>query len=342
MKRNWIIKATLFFLISIITTWSISNIVVAAEAKLKPLKDGFPHRPIQLIAHLAPGSDADAYLRALAEASKPYSPVPLVVQNIVSPKGVWGHLSYLSEQKGGDEGYFLPVISGGHILRAMRIDIRPYSITDIRGVMITHYDPVVLAVKSDARWKTLKDLLDEAKANPGKVRIIAGGSAGGGDHSVAVLLEKAAQVKFTIIPSPGSGKATLTLLGGGAEAGSLTLGGPAAYLKAGELRGLAMALPTKERDPAWPNIPSFKEQGIDVGFPYPWGLVVPKSVSTERVQWLFELLHKGARTDDFKKFIGAKGYAVTIRTPEEADKDIQDVYNTLEPVLDELGLKFKP
>jgi len=342
MKRSRIIKGLLFFLISIIATGSISNVGIAAETKLAPLKDGFPNRPIQLISHLAPGSDADAYLRALAEASKPYSPVPVVVLNIVSPKGVWGHLSYLSEQKGGNEGYFLPVMSGGHILRAIRVDIRPYSVTDIRGVIITHYDPVVLAAKSDAKWKTLKDLLAEAKANPGKVRIIAGGSAGGGDHSVAVLLEKAAQVKFTIIPSPGSGQATLTLLGGGAEAGSLTLGGPAAYLKSGELKGLAMALPTKERDPAWPNIPSFKEQGIDVGFPYPWGLVAPKSVSNERIKWLFELLNKGARTNEFKKVIEARGYGVTIRTPEETDKDIQDVYNILAPVLEELGLKFKP
>lgn len=342
MRRSWITKGCLIVLISIIAAWPIADVGIAATEHLAPCKDGFPRQPIRLLSHLAPGSDADAYLRALAEASKPYSPVPLLVEDLVSPKGVWGQLKHISEQKGGEEGYFVPVISGGHIVRAIRLDIRPYSMTDVRGVIITHYDPVVFAVKSDAKWKTLKDLLDEAKASPGRVRIIAGGSAGGGDHSVAVLLETAAKVKFTIIPSPGSGQATLTLLGGGAEAGSFTLGGPSAYLKSGELRGLAMALPTKKRDPAWPNIPSFKEQGIDVGFPYPWGLVVPKTVPNEHVKWLFELFNKGAVTANFKKFIEAKGYAVTIRTPEVVDKEIQETYKTLEPVLDALGLKFKP
>jgi putative tricarboxylic transport membrane protein len=268
--------------------------------------------------------------------------VPVVVQNIVNPKGLWGHLVYISQQKGGNEGYYLSTIAGGNTLRAIRLDTRPYTIKDLKGVITTHSDTVVLVVKKNAKWKTLKEFLDDARVNPGKIRVVAGGPASGADYIVISLLEAAAGVKLAKIPSGGSGKGTLVLLGGGSEAASLSISGPAAYLKSGELRGIAIAMPTKERDSAWPDIPTYKEQGIDVGFPFANGLAVPKEVPDSHVKWLSELFKKAAQTEAFKKYVNAKGLSVHLRFLKETEQDMQAAINILDPILDEMGMKFKP
>ena len=320
----------------------VFQIQPAAAEKIKPLADGFPKRAIQLLAHNAPGSGTDAFLRALADAAKPFSPVPVVVQNIVNPKGVWGHLDYVLARKMGKDGYYLCAFSGGHAVRAVRLDIRPYNLDSIRGIITTHNVPVGLVVKADSPWKTLQAFLDDARKNPGKLRVVAGGSAGGGDYIVAALVEGAAGVQFQKIPSPGSGQGTLMLLGGGAEAGSLTIGGPAGYIKSGELRALGLNLPTEARDPAWPDAPSFKEAGLDVGFPYMYGLVAPEQVPDSHAKWLADLFSRAAKTDRFGKFLKAKGLSLGIRTLDEMDQDIRKTYKILDPALDKLGLKFRP
>ncbi len=314
----------------------------AAAEKMKPLADGFPKKAIQLLAHNAPGSGTDAFLRSLADGAKAYSPVPVVVQNIINPKGVWGHLDYILAQKGGKDGYYLPSMTSGHIARAVRLDIRPYGWDSIRGMISTHSVPVVFVVKADSPWKTLKDFLEEARKKPGQLRVVAGGSAGGGDYIVAGLVEDAAGVKFQKMPSPGSGQATLMLLGGGAEAGSLTLGGPAGYIKSGELRALGMLLPTEARDPVWPDIPSFFEAGIDVGFPYSYGICAPAQVPDSHARWLADLFTRATKSERFGKFLKAKGLSMRIRTLDDHKKDILQTYEVLDPALEELGLKFKP
>ena len=321
---------------------SVFLIQPSVAGEMKPLADGFPKRAIQLLVHNAPGSGTDSYMRALADSTKGISPVPVVVQNIVNPKGVWGHLDYILAQKGGKDGYYLPSMTSGHVSRAVRLDIRPYNWDSIHGLISTHTLPVALVVMADSPWKTLQDFIDDAKKNPGKLRVVAGGSTGGGDYIVASLLAEAAGIELHLMPSPGAGQATLMLLGGGAEAGSLTLEGPAGYIKAGELRALGMLLPTEARDPLWPDVPSFIEAGVNVGFPYSYGICAPAQVPDSHARWLADLFTRAAKTDRFSKWLEAKGLSLMIRTLNDHKQDLITTYKILDPAMDKLGLKFKP
>jgi tripartite-type tricarboxylate transporter receptor subunit TctC len=167
------------------------------------------------------------------------------------------------------------------------------------------FDPVarvlvespVVAVKGDAKWKSLGDLMADAKARPG---IITVGNSGIGSHThiSSVALFHAAGVKVVDVPYAAA-QVVPNLLGGHVDVLVQLPGALAAQVKSGNVRLLAAMIPA--RDPALPDVPTAKEQGIDVALEAWRGIAVPRGTPAAVIAVLENAIRQTAESPDFAR-----------------------------------------
>jgi tripartite-type tricarboxylate transporter receptor subunit TctC len=140
-------------------------------------------------------------------------------------------------------------------------------------IMLVNMDPAAITVSVDSPWKTLKEFLDYAKANPGKVRM---GNSGPGSiwHLAAAAVEDKTGIQFNHVPYNGAAPAVTALLGGSIEAVAVSPAEVGSHVVSGKLKILGVM--SDQRPKAFPGAPTFKEQGIDLVFGTWRGLGVPK------------------------------------------------------------------
>jgi tripartite-type tricarboxylate transporter receptor subunit TctC len=244
----------------------------------------FPTKPITMIVPFPPGGVADTVARPIAEAMSRDLGQTVVVENRAGAGGGIG-MSYVS--KAAPDGYtvLLALSSITVIPEADVVLGRPqmYALNSLRPVARFTADPTVLAVRADAPWKTVKDFVDDARANPGKINYGSSGNYG----TMHVPMEMLAQntgIKLTHVPYTGAGPAVVALLGGQIQAVS---SGPATVLqhvKAGKLRVLAHWGNAKLE--TMPDVPSLKSAGYNAEYAQWSGMFVPAHTPEAVVQRL--------------------------------------------------------
>jgi len=173
----------------------------------------------------------------------------------------------------------------------------PYELKDFAPIALVTADPTVLVVRTDGPYKTLKDFVDAAKANPGKINYSSSGVYGT-LHVAMEIFANAAGIKLFHVPYQGGGPAVTALLGGQVEA---LASGPAAaisQIKGGKMRALASW--GTERLALMPDVPTFKELGYDAEF-YIWsGVVAPVATPAPILARLREAVREAANSAEFK------------------------------------------
>jgi tripartite-type tricarboxylate transporter receptor subunit TctC len=193
----------------------------------------------------------------------------------------------------------------------------------------------VLAVKADSPFKMLKDVIDEAKANPGKLRI---GNSGAGSHThfSAAAMMATAGAKATHVPFNG-GEATVNLLGGRIEAVVQLPAAVAPHVKSGDLRVIA-SLGTR-RDPLFPDAPTATEQGVAFGLDLWRGIAVPKGAPKDVVAALEEAIKTTVASPEFQEAGKTLGFTPAFLPADAFGKQIAEDDKRLAEVMAELGLK---
>ncbi len=183
-------------------------------------------------------------------------------------------------------------------------------------------DPYGLAVQASAPWKNLKDLIEDAKANPGKIKVGTNGYMNG-THLLVARLMKLTGVKFAVAHFDGGSPNMTALLGGHSDVACM--GTPmVAQIKAGKLRGLAVS--TETQNELFPGMPTFIEQGYNLTLVVVRGMVGPAGVPKEIVDVIAGVI-KSATTDaNFKAKMAAASSSIHYMAPEQyaADWDRQD------------------
>lgn len=303
--------------------------------KLQPLPDGFPNKALTMVGAEA-GSTTDIFMRELAKATQPFSPVPLVVYNLGG--GLGAQFAYIREQSGAKEGYFTSAGSGS-ILASVYLRDLGFTMKDVQPVILPNTDGTILAVKADSPWKTLKEFTDYAKANPGKVRI-GGTSPDSWNTVIAYWLADEAKIDVIVATHEGSGEAVLTLLGGGIEAASVSVPATAQHLAAGTVRLLATA--NTKRLETNPDVPTYKEAGFNIVYDHFRGLITPAEVAATRVEWLYALYRKGAETPGFAEWTKkVSGFPLYQMTPKEAKEYFAKLDITANTITAKLGIQYK-
>ena len=250
-------------------------------------QDAYPSKPIQIFVPFPPGGVADITARPLAHVMG-----RLVKQSVVvvNKPGAGGSVGAAQAARAAPDGYtLLLALSSISVLPvADRLQGRPpaYELDQFAPVALISADPTVLVVRADGPYKTLKDLVDAAKAKPGTINY---GSSGvyGTLHVAMEIFAQAAGIKLFHIPYQGGGPAVAALLAGQIDA---LASGPApaiGQIKAGKMRALAVW--GDKRLAAMPDVPSMKELGYDATF-YIWsGLFAPAATP--------QPVHDGAARD---------------------------------------------
>jgi tripartite-type tricarboxylate transporter receptor subunit TctC len=264
---------------------------------LAPAQDGYPSRPITMVVPFPPGGVADIVGRPLAALMEKSLKHPVVV---VTHTGAGGALGMREVAKAAPDGY--TILMGLSSISIFPVSERvngkqpAYELKDFAPIALVTADPTVLVVRADSPYKNVKDFVEAAKANPGKINYSSSGVYGT-LHVAMEVFANAAGIKLFHVPYGGGGPAVTALLGGQVEASAQ---GPAAaigQIRAGKMRALAGW--GTERLKLLPELPTFKELGYDAEF-YIWsGVFAPAATPAPVVSKLREAVKSAATSADF-------------------------------------------
>src|SRR5438874_12085276 len=260
--------------------------------------EDYPSKPITIVVPFPPGGVADIVGRPLAAVMQKSLKQPIVV---VNRTGAGGAVGMAAVAKSAPDGY--TILMGLSSISIFPVSDRingktpQYELKDFAPIALVTADPTVLVVRADGPYKTLKDLVEAAKAKPGKINYSSSGVYGT-LHVAMEIFANAAGIKLFHVPYQGGGPAVTALLSGQVEASAQ---GPAAVI--GQVRGgkmRALASWGTERLKLLPEIATFKELGYDAEF-YIWsGVFAPAATPQPVLAKLREAVRSAANSAEFK------------------------------------------
>ena len=266
--------------------------------ELAVAQETFPNRPITIINPFPPGGQADLSGRPLAAAMEKVLKQPVVLTNKPGAAGAVGMQSVaVAKPDGYTISITVPAIST--LPEVDKLFGRTPVITRDQFAPIARInaDPCLIVVNAERPWKTVKDLLDDAKKRPGEITFASSGIYGASHVPMEMILQ-AAGAKMRHLPTAGGGPATTAVLGGHADLWCSTIGPATPHVKSGKLRALAVT--SAARQPFFPDAPTLKELGYDVEY-YLWiGLFAPKATPAPVVKALRDAVKQAVEDPGFK------------------------------------------
>lgn len=307
----------------------VGSLVALSSFGSAQAETAWPDKPIKLVIGFEAGGGADQTLLPLK---------PLLDKELGQPvafdykPGADGQLSWELLRRTGADGYTISGLSFPHLPASVVLRNPSYKLEDFAPVGVIASDVPVLFVRNDSRFKNLKDLLDEARANPGKVTL-AIGSFSGEHYITALALEQQTGVKFRFVNTRGGGKVLSNILGGHMDVGVARPSVISAVLN--EVRGIAVS--AESRHPLIPETPTFKEQlPKEVNIPLlrnARGLVVSsafKNADPEGFTKLVAALKKSAESPEYRAVLERQGLDAIYMGPEEATAYMKEYRATIE------------
>ncbi|SEV94634.1 putative tricarboxylic transport membrane protein [Aliiroseovarius sediminilitoris] len=210
----------------------------------------------------------------------------------------------------------------------------------VRFVGAIGADPGVIVVAADSPYQTLNDLVEDVKANPGSVAFAGGSAVGGFDHLKPLMILQRAGVEdvkaVKYIGVDGGADAITQTVGGFTQAMSGDMSEIVGFLKSGDVRAIAVL--TEERVPGFEDIPTAKEQGIDVVAVNWRGLYVPKGISDDDFNMWAERLQQVADSDEWKEAMAANGLAPFTKVGNDFQSYVDGVVSEIRALSKEIGV----
>ena len=298
-----------------------------------PAMAEYPAKPIMLMTAFNAGGGSDLSHRLIEKFAKGVIPQPIVV---TYKAGAGGEIGWTWLVGAKADGYNIGGVDLPHIVLQpmLRPEGQPgYKTEQLSPLCGLVYDADVVMVPEDGPYKTFKDLIEYAKANPGKVKVATVGKLTG-DHLFLMQIEKLTGAKFTQVPYSGSGKAIPALLSGEVDA---YFGSGSSFLRMEKTRGLAIG--SKERYELCPDVPTFIEQGYAIESGKYRGLATPQNIPAEARQYLETKFAELCANPEYQKAVKSSGlmpqfqsgkvFGEIIRTEGEQAKKILEAYGLL-------------
>ncbi len=306
---------------------SIISIYARSEAA-----DKYPSRPIEVVIGFGPGS-TDVALRPFVEKLQEVLGQPI---SFVYKPGAGGAIGASFVAKAKPDGYTLfgcsmaPLVTGPLTMEGL-----DYSLDSFVPIVRTVVQPVGLAVKADARWKTLKDFIEEARKSPGKLSFTTVARFGT-DHIPMEMLQKMEGFKLTNVPTTGTADCMSAVLGGHTSMNVQNMVPLAPHLRSGALRALAII--GKERFSEFPDVPTLAELGYPIFYMGWYGIVGPKGMPKDVLQTILNAcdkvmeLHGKTLQDQQKKMMSTPAYI----KGDDFGKELRAYHDMTKKVLEDL------
>jgi len=311
---------------------AFAGAALPASAQTAP----WPTKPIKLVVPYAPGGTTDVVARVVAEYLGKRLGQNIIVDN---KPGKGAMVGTALVAKAPPDGYTLlmSVISGLAISPTLYGggDFDPMA--DFIHVSLASRNPSVLVVNPAFEAKTLKDYVDYAKANPGKLAFATSG-AGSSNHLLGVRLEQVIGAALVHVPYRGAGPAMVDTIAGNVPSMFDSLPSAAPHIKAGKVRALAVS--GEERNPAFPDVPTMKEQGFPDLISYSWfGIAVPAKTPAAIVDRLAKEMQAVLKEPAVVTRWAEIGAEASTMTPAEVTRFVQSEIDKWVPVVKASGAK---
>jgi putative tricarboxylic transport membrane protein len=311
---------------------SLFSFVAAAVFALPVLAEAADYK---LMAPAAPGGGWDQTARTMQTALQDEGISSSVqVTNVPGAGGTIGLAQFVNQSSGDPTA----LIVGGYVMvGAILTNNSPVSLKDVTPIARLTGESEVIVVPADSEIKTIGDLVEKLKADPGSVSW-AGGSAGGADHIAVGLIAKAAGVDpnaINYIAYSGGGEALAAIMGGQVTAGISGYGEFASQIEAGTLRLLAVS---GEERIEGADAPTLKESGIDVVLQN-WRMVAAApGISDEQKAAITADIEKMAKSKSWQDALAAKGWADTFLAGDAFSQQLETDIAATEGILKDIGL----
>ncbi len=280
----------------------------AATALAAPAfaQDAYPSRAVTIINAFPPGGLNDIVTRPLASALEPILKQPVVID---TKAGAAGQVGAQVAATARPDGYTLLSHNTG-ISGYAEVDKlfgRPVKVTRADFIPLARLiaDPVLILVNEQQPFRTLKELVDDAKANPDRLVFSSGGLYGASHLPLAYLEKATGPLRLRHLPTAGGGPAIVAILGNNAQVTTQSVSATLPHVKAGKLRPLASFGATRSK--VLPDVPTLKELGYDVEY-YLWvGIFAPKGTPAAVVTTLREAIGKAVQSEQFKQALANAG-----------------------------------
>ena len=317
---------------------AIATAVLLGIALLAPAVTAatFPERDISVIVPWAAGGGTDALARTLAKNGKKYFGVNV---NVVNKVGGAGGIGMGSVATSKPDGYTVGVITDYLSLYRL-LGLSELSYRDFELIALLNRSAAVISVQANSPFKSLKDMMEYAKSNPG-VLTVAHAGPGQAWHLAAASLAMKYAVKFTYVPFDSAAPVRVALLGGHVSVATTGIDEVLQFYKTKQLRLLAVNSPS--RHPAFPDVPTFAESGYPVDNPiFAWrGLAVAKGTPPDILKALRDGFRNAAEDPEYIKLMDELALPRTYLEAEQFGQFLAETEKNLGPVLDSVGLLIK-
>ena len=296
-----------------------------------------PIRPIEAVVHAGPGGGSDVLARAIAEINEKEKLVPQRLQ-VVNKTGGGSAVAnaYLAEKKG--DTHTIGFTTNTFIVTALTRKEAKYTVKDLTPIARLLFDPTVAVVKADSPYKSMKDFIEEAKKNPGKLTQ-SGGSVTAIDNLYRILLQTATGAKWNFISFPGGGERISNLLGGNVHLLIQEVQEVGEHIRAGSLR--IMTTFTEKRLPAYPDVPTIREEGIHIpDLNQVRAVVAPPGTPKEVVEFWEDFFARLLKTPSWKKFSEQNQFVDAYLKSRELGHFFDEQTKVLRSALQEAGVKL--
>jgi tripartite-type tricarboxylate transporter receptor subunit TctC len=271
-------------------------------------QEAYPSRAVTLINPFPPGGAVDVVGRPFAAVLEPLLKQPVVIETKAGAAGAVG-AQFAASAKPDGYTLLLHIVSISGFAEVDKLFGREPKFTRADFIPIARFTegPMVLTVNDKTPYKTVKELVEDAKKRPNGI-IFSSSGLYGALHLPTALFMKATGTQMRHLPTNGGGPALTAILGNNSQALVTSIAAASAHIRAGKLRALACFSP--KRAASQPNVPTLKELGYDVEFSLWVGLFAPKGTPDNVIMRLREESRKAVATEQFGKAIQAVGDVV--------------------------------
>jgi tripartite-type tricarboxylate transporter receptor subunit TctC len=310
------------------------SVLTVLAAALPVAAQSYPTGAITLVIPLAPGDGTDVSGRAMAEELGKLLKVPIVPVNRPGAGMAIGTDSVVKAKKDGYTILITPnaALVSGRIMNPDTITYDP--VKDLTHLGGTTRTPVIITTKGDAPYKTLPEMVEFAKKNPGKVRAATVGPGSIGHFSIEVL-NALTGAGITMVPFKGGAPGITAVLGGHVELGAFSVGATSGHLKSGAMRGLVVS----NKSPAFPEIPTLTELGYRQNLPGIWfAFYGPAGLPPEVTKVLVPAIEKVVKDPAVAAKLAPFGMIQDYTPPEKIVAEIREEHRVLEEIAKKTGL----
>jgi len=295
-----------------------------------------PSKIIETVVHTGPGGGSDLFARAIAEMLQKEKLIPQRMQVVnKSGGGPAVAMAYLAEKKG--ETHTVGFYTGVWVTNPLTTVEATVTLKDLTPVTRLVLEPAVIAVKADSPYKNVKDFIEAAKKNPKQLNQ-SGGTILSRDNLMRLLLQKATGAQWNFISFPSGGERLSNLLGGHVQMMVIEPQEAGEQIRAGNLRVIATL--TEKRLASLPNVPTIKEQGIDVPLiPQARGMLLPPAAPKEVVAYWEGVFDAFVKTPTWKQYVEQNQFEDAYLKGPALNKFIDALKDQMREVLKEAGAK---